>query len=99
MVVLRIIVLRRQIASPRRRLPPKLSLDEKLHVDRAISVFSEAIVERVIEPVEVERFAATRVGPVEERAMLGLLGRHNATDSVRNSHLRGPKARCSFNGP
>jgi hypothetical protein len=52
-----------------------LPFDQQLVVNRAGAVAVEAIVIRVIELIQRKLFAATRIGAVQERAMIALLRR------------------------
>jgi hypothetical protein len=53
------------------------TLDQQLHVYRAIRVSAEAVLECVIQLFEAKCIAATGVRTIEKRAMLGLIRRHN----------------------
>jgi hypothetical protein len=58
----------------RRLLYP--TFNQKLGVNGAGGIAPEAIIERLIEAVEIESFRAPRISAVEKRAMLTLV-RHN----------------------
>jgi hypothetical protein len=49
------------------------AFDEQLQIGRAAFVSIEAMLERVVEPVQAEMVGTTGVGSVQKRAMMGAL--------------------------
>lgn len=76
MIVLRIFRIARPIAT-HGGLALQLSLNQQFHVNRAVCIAPETVMECMIQLVDVEGFATPRIGAVQKRTMLGLLGRHN----------------------
>ena len=50
-------------------ISPRLSLGQELSVDRARMILVEAELKRVPQSLELERFGATGIGAVQERAV------------------------------
>ena len=60
------------------------TLDQQLHIHRAIRVSAEAVSERVIQLFQTECIAATGVRTIKKRAMLGLLLRRHKNATLRS---------------